>query len=175
VTARAVMQRVDAAVGRLIDAGAVLALPLAGLLCLQWPLRDLVQAGSRQANDAAQCLFAVHAAVALTAATRAGLQLAPHALWPAARAGHWRDAIGRLGIAAGLLPWSAWMLWSSAAPIAQSVAQLEAFPDSFNPGYFLIKLATGLLAALVLVQALLDLGRPLAAGGRVVADAGRGG
>jgi hypothetical protein len=169
------MQRVDAAIGRLIDAGAVLALPLAALLCLQWPLRDLVQAGSRQANDAAQCLFAVHAAVALTAATRGGLHLAPHALWHEARAGDRRDAIGRLGIAVGLVPWSAWMLWSAAAPIAQSVAQLEAFPDSFSPGYFLVKLATGLLAALVLVQALLDLLRPPTRGSPVVADDGRGG
>jgi hypothetical protein len=52
------------------------------------------------------------------------------------------------------------MLWSSTATMAQSVMQLEAFPDSYNPGYFVVKLATGLLAALVLVQALIDLARP---------------
>jgi hypothetical protein len=52
------------------------------------------------------------------------------------------------------------MLWSSAATIAQSVMQQESFPDSGNPGCFVIEPATGLLAALVLVQALIDLARP---------------
>jgi hypothetical protein len=50
-----------------IVAGA-LVVPLALLLFAQWPLRDGVQAYSRQANDAAQILFAVYAAVAITAA-----------------------------------------------------------------------------------------------------------
>jgi hypothetical protein len=40
----------------------------------------------------------------------------------------------------------------------QSVSQLEAFPDSFNPGYFVIKLALWLLAAAMFVQGVLDLG-----------------
>ena len=42
------------------------------------------------------------------------------------------------------------------ARVAQSLAQLEEFPDTFNPGYFLIKFALALLALLVVLQALLD-------------------
>jgi hypothetical protein len=42
-----------------------LVLPLALLLFLQWPLRDVVGAGSRPANDMAQWLFALYVAVAL--------------------------------------------------------------------------------------------------------------
>jgi hypothetical protein len=38
--------------------------------------------------------------------------------------------------------------------------QLEGFPDTNNPGYFLIKVALWLMAALVLAQAALDLARP---------------
>jgi TRAP-type C4-dicarboxylate transport system permease small subunit len=154
--------RADGLVGSAVDAAAWLTLPLAALLFLQWPLRDLVGSGSRPANDLAQCLFAVHAAVALTAATRSGQHLAPQALFPVARGARFQRHLARLGIVAGLLPWSLWMLWSSAATIAQSVIQLESFPDSYNPGYFVVKLAAGLLAGLVLVQALIDLARPLA-------------
>jgi TRAP-type C4-dicarboxylate transport system permease small subunit len=159
----ALATRADALVGSATAAAAWLALPLGALLFLQWPLRDLVGSGSRPANDLAQCLFAVHAAVALTAATRNGQHLAPHALLPCAQGAIFQRGLARLGIVTGLLPWSLWMLWSSAATIAQSVSQLESFPDSYNPGYFVVKLATGLLAALVLVQALIDLARPLAA------------
>jgi TRAP-type C4-dicarboxylate transport system permease small subunit len=152
--------RADAVVGSAIDAATWLALPLAALLFLQWPLRDLVGSGSRPANDLAQCLFAVHAAAALTAATRGAQHLAPHALFPFAQGADFQRRLARWGLGAGLLPWSLWMLWSSTATMAQSVMQLEAFPDSYNPGYFVVKLATGLLAALVLVQALIDLARP---------------
>ena len=38
----------------------------------------------------------------------------------------------------------------------QSVIKLEAFPETFNPGYFVVKSAVVLLALLVLVQALAD-------------------
>ena len=48
-----------------------LVLPIVLLLCLQWPLRDLVQGWSREANDLGQWLFALYVAASLTAATRA--------------------------------------------------------------------------------------------------------
>jgi hypothetical protein len=53
-----------------------LVLPLALLLFVQWPLRDLVGAFSRQANDIAQWLFALYLAFALREATRRGAHLA---------------------------------------------------------------------------------------------------
>jgi len=45
-------------------------LPVVLLLFLQWPLRDLVRAWSRDANDLAQWLFALYVAMAFTAAMR---------------------------------------------------------------------------------------------------------
>jgi hypothetical protein len=49
-----------------------------------------------------------------------------------------------------------------AAPVAwRSVQALEGFPESLNPGYFIIKLALLLLALLLAAQALLDLARAL--------------
>ena len=47
----------DRGLDAITHAVAVLALPLSLLLFLQWPLRELVQAYSREANDAAHaCL-----------------------------------------------------------------------------------------------------------------------
>ncbi|WP_244164310.1 hypothetical protein [Variovorax atrisoli] len=43
----------------------------------------------------------------------------------------------------------------------RSVEALELFPDTFNPGYFMIKVALLLLAALLAVQSALDLRQEL--------------
>ena len=47
------------------------------------------------------------------------------------------------------------------APTAlRSVAELEGFPETYDPLYFIIKASTLLLALLALLQALLDALRP---------------
>jgi len=56
-----------------------LVLPVTLLLFLQWPLRDVIQAWSREANDLAQWLFALYVSVALTATSRARAHLAADA------------------------------------------------------------------------------------------------
>jgi TRAP-type C4-dicarboxylate transport system permease small subunit len=149
----------QASAGRLvgIDLLAAWALPLLALmLCAQWPLRDGVQAGSRLANDLAQCLFALTSAVAVSSATRAGAHLAAHPLLPRWRARH-VVLLSRGVLLLGVLPWSLFALWSSAGQVWRSVLQLEAFPDSYNPGYFVVKLAVWLLCAGMAWQAWRDL------------------
>ena len=128
---------------------AVLVVPLAVLLLAQWPLRDLVQACSRQANDLAQIIFALYVAVAVTAASTAGTHLS---------AAHGAVTHGRRGGGALLAcvgPWSLFMLWSFTGPALDSAHLLEKFPETLNPGYFVIKLALLLLVVLALGQALL--------------------
>ncbi len=139
----------------------VLVLPLALLLFLQWPLRDLLHAGSREANDLAQVLFALYVAVAVSAATRARAHLAADLFSvhfsPAARA--------RLARGAALLvlaPWCVFVLVSSAPMVWNAVRQLEAFGETLNPGYFLVKVAVALLAALLLLQATVEVIWPTA-------------
>jgi hypothetical protein len=137
---------------RALGWAAWLALPVAALLFLQWPLREAVRAWSREANDVAQWLFALLVAAAVTAATRAD-----------AHPGIGRRRAGaRRWAAACLLPWAAFALWEGALPVWRSVVALETFPDTFNPGYFLVKAAAWLLCALVAAQAARDLlgGRP---------------
>ncbi|HKE41960.1 MAG TPA: TRAP transporter small permease subunit [Casimicrobiaceae bacterium] len=153
------IRALDAFVDLILSGAKWLALPIVGALFLQWPLRDLVGAYSREANDLGQWIFALYVAVAITAATRSGTHLSADALarrYPA----QWRDRLARLGILFGLLPWAIFVLVTSRNIVLSSVLQLERFPDTYHPGYYLIKIALWLLALLVLIQGLIDLVRP---------------
>ena len=130
----------------------LLVLPLSLLLFLQWPLRELVHAYSREANDLAQILFALYVAVAVTVATSHGAHLTADALahrYPPA----WRHRLDRIAAALVLVPWSFLVLYHGAMPAWRSVCALERFQDTLNPGYFLIRCAVLLLAIAVLGQA----------------------
>jgi TRAP-type mannitol/chloroaromatic compound transport system permease small subunit len=148
--------RLNRALDALTRWGAWLALPLAVLLFAQWPLRDLIGAGSRQANDIAQCLFALYVALAVRHTTRVRGHMTANALAAQYRLPV-RRAIARYGQAVCLLPWSIFVLVSAAAPAWQSLRSLEAFPDTANPLYFVIKCSAWLLALGVALQSLADL------------------
>ena len=149
----------DAALDRATRWGSLLVLPLSLLLAAQWPLRDVVGAGSRQANDIAQWIFAVYVALALRHATRVRGHMATDAL--AARyAAPTRRALARWGEALCVLPWALYVLVAAAAPTWQSLRQLEAFPETFNPLYFIVKCSVWLLALLVALQALVHVSAP---------------
>jgi hypothetical protein len=133
-------------------ATSLLVLPLAWLLFAQWPLREWVQAYSRQANDAAQIVFALYVAVAITAASQANTHLA--ALKTMARDTR-RAALWRAGLMLACVgPWAVFMLWAATPHVVASVLGLERFAETLTPGYFVIKLALGLLLLLVLGDAL---------------------
>jgi len=149
----------DRSIGRITAVAQWLALPLIVLLFLQWPLRDLVHCCSREANDIGQIFFALFVAVSVTAATRAGTHLASDAL--AYRySPRTRRRLRQFGALFAVLPWAVFIVIASKPFVLSSVAGLEAFPDSYNPGYFIIKAALWLLALLMVAQALLDIVRP---------------
>ncbi len=161
--ARAAQTRRTSRLNRLLDRVTALAawavLPLALLLFAQWPLRDGLGAGARLANDAAQTIFALYVALALRQATRDGAHLAADTLsarYPA----RVRRALARWGATLAVLPFALFVLVTGAASTWRSIAALEAFPDTFNPGYFLIKLAAWLLALAMALQAVADLVDP---------------
>ncbi len=153
------LRRLDRMIEAALASAQWLALPLVVLLFLQWPLREVFRAYSREANDLAQIIFALYVAASVTAATRAGTHLAADLV-----ARHYsartRDLLIRIGTLTGLVPWALFVLISSRTVVIGSTAQLEAFPDSYNPGYFLIKLALWLLAFLVLAQGVLAIVHP---------------
>ena len=149
----------DRLVAVILSGGKWLLLPVVALLFLQWPLRDVVRGWSREANDLGQWLFALYVAMAFTAATRAHTHLAADAL--ARRYGQATRAwIARLGNLLALLPWALFVVIGGARLVTLSLSSLESFPDTNNPGYFIIKLALWLLAGLILMQIAIDLSRP---------------
>ena len=153
------LRLLDRFVAAILAAVKWLGLPIVVLLFLQWPLRSIVGAYSREANDLGQWLFAIYVAASVTAATRAGTHLSAdmfaHAYSPGTR-----RRIARAGTLFGLIPWSIVVLITSRGMVLGSVAELERFPDTFNPGYFIIKLALWLLAGLMLIEGVLELFRP---------------
>ena len=144
----------DRSIG-VVAAGALwLALPMSLLLFLQWPLRDLVARFSTEANDAAQIVFALYVSVAVTYATRCQSHVAADT-FASRYSRHARRRIERIAALVVLVPWATFMLAVAWRPSLQSLLQLESFPETFNPGYFLIRVALVLLALLVLAQAIL--------------------
>ena len=131
-------------------------LVLAALLWLQWPLREWVQAYSRQANDFAQIFFALLAAASIAAASAADVHLSAHTgnpTNPNSPQVAWR----RWALAACLLPWAIFMLWASAPQAWLALASFEKFGETLNPGFFIIKCAGVLMVVLILLQSLLHL------------------
>jgi TRAP-type mannitol/chloroaromatic compound transport system permease small subunit len=137
-----------------------LALPVVTLLFLQWPLRSIVGLYSREANDFGQWLFALYVAASITAATRAKTHLAADTI-----SRNYSDAtrrrLARVGALFGLIPWSIIVLATSWNIARDSTLLLERFPDTGNPGYFIIKLALLALALLVLIEGVIELFRPV--------------
>lgn len=137
----------------------MLVLPLALLLFLQWPLRELLHAYSREANDLAQILFALYVSVAVSDAMRARTHIAADAL--AHRfTERTRARLARAGALLVLVPWCIFVLYAAAPLVWNSVRHAEAFGETLNPGYFVIKVAVALLVVLVLLQSLLEIGWP---------------
>ncbi len=130
----------DNAIDRGLDALTTAAMPLAIvvtlLLFLQWPLRDLVQAWSTQANDLAQWLFALYVALSLRHATRHHAHLTARGDIAAAsdptspQRSRWRAA----GAALCLLPWAAFLLIAGWPEVRQAVGSGERFPGDRQPG-----------------------------------------
>jgi TRAP-type mannitol/chloroaromatic compound transport system permease small subunit len=136
-----------------------LALPIVTLLFLQWPLRTMLGLYSREANDLGQWLFALYVAASITAATRAKTHLAADTV-----ARNYSDAtrqwLTRAGVLLGLMPWSIIVLVTSWPIVRDSTLLFERFPDTGNPGYFIVKIALLLLASLVLIEGVIGLFRP---------------
>lgn len=132
-------------------------LPLALLLFAQWPLRDFVQAYSRQTNDVAQVLFALYVAVAITAASHANAHLAAghQTSSDVASAPRWKRWVLLLCIA----PWALLIVWTSSAQVWESIMRLERFSETGNPGLFLVKLASWVMALLALAYSALSVVR----------------
>jgi TRAP-type mannitol/chloroaromatic compound transport system permease small subunit len=155
------------AIDRGIDAFTAWLMPLAIVVTLllfaQWPLRDAVGAGSTQANDLAQWLFACYVALSLRHATRhhahltARSDLAPACDATSPQRSRWRA----IGAALCLLPWALLLLIADSPAAWHSLQLAERFPETNNPGYFMTHVALMALALLAAWQGARDLWRAL--------------
>ena len=59
-----------------------------------------------------------------------------------------------------LLPWALFVFVSGKSFVVPSLMEMEAFPETNNPGYFLVKSGLWLMAITIIAQALLDIFRP---------------
>jgi TRAP-type mannitol/chloroaromatic compound transport system permease small subunit len=154
-----VLRSLDQFVESVLAAAKWLALPVVALLFLQWPLRAIVGSYSREANDLGQWLFALYVAASITAATRAKTHLMADTI-----SRNYSDAtrlwLGRAGALFGLIPWSIIVLVTGWNIVRNSILLLEHFPDTGNPGYFIIKAALLVLALLILIEGVIGLFRP---------------
>jgi TRAP-type mannitol/chloroaromatic compound transport system permease small subunit len=153
------LQRLDRLIGQLIAGAQWLALPLIVLLFLQWPLRDLVRGLSREANDLGQVIFALYVAFSISAATRAGTHLAADTLAQRYSA-RTRHRLKQFGATIAILPWALCVLFASKVFVVSSLLGLESFPDTNNPGYFIVKAALWIMTVTIVAQVLADLFRP---------------
>ena len=71
-----------------------------------------------------------------------------------------RKLIKRIGAGLGLLPWALFIFYAGKSTVVSSVSLLEAFADTYNPGYFIVKIALWILALLIVMQSLIDIFRP---------------
>src|SRR5512137_1727936 len=117
-------QWIDGLIGQVISVVKWLVLPIALLLLAQWPLREVIQGFSREANDLGQLLFALYVAVALACASRHDAHLATDVLAHrySSRA---RAALFRAGLLLALLPWASYVLATSAPTVWRSILALE--------------------------------------------------
>ncbi|HEY8102606.1 MAG TPA: TRAP transporter small permease subunit [Burkholderiaceae bacterium] len=155
------LRQLDSVLIRITSVTTILIIPFALLLCLQWPLREWVHAFSTQANDLAQLLFGIYVSVGITYATRMHAHLTPDVVarrYP----GRVRSLLLKYVSIVIVLPWTVFILYASAPMAWQSIKQLEDFPDTFNPGYFILKISVFLFALLVLLQAVVDIFLPTA-------------
>ena len=120
-----------------------LALPIVLLvvfLWAQWPMRVFASGNPRLINDMGQIAFAYFwvMAFAIACLSQSHLQISNNA----APTKKWRRAWTGFVLS---LPWAIFLVYSAWPLLINSWHENEKFPDSYSPGFYLIKLALILL------------------------------
>jgi TRAP-type C4-dicarboxylate transport system permease small subunit len=120
-----------------------LALPiflLVVFLWAQWPMRVFASGNPRLINDMGQIAFAYFWAMAFAIAclSQSHLQISNNAAPTNATRRDWTGFVLSL-------PWAIFLVYSAWPLLINSWHENEKFPDSYSPGFYLIKLALILL------------------------------
>ena len=120
-----------------------LALPiflLVVFLWVQWPMRVFASGNSRLINDMGQIAFAYFwvMAFAIACLSQSHLQFSNNAAPTKKGRRAWTGFVLSL-------PWAIFLVYSAWPLLINSWHENEKFPDSYSPGFYLIKLALILL------------------------------
>jgi TRAP-type mannitol/chloroaromatic compound transport system permease small subunit len=133
-----------------------LCLPVVLLLFLQLPLRDIVHGGNNTDNDFGQIIFANFFMIGIAFAMRydAHVRVDIFHRYFSAR---WRAIVELAGTAMFTLPWLALLGWYALPIVLNSLRQTEKFPETYTPGYFILKLGLFFFVVLVGLQAIANI------------------
>ncbi|MGZ5035835.1 MAG: TRAP transporter small permease subunit [Usitatibacter sp.] len=159
----------EAVVDRVGRAFAWLVLAVVFLLFVQNPLREYIGRGQFFANDMGQLCHATVFMIGIAYAWRWDRQVRVDLVYrnmgPRARA-----LVNLLGTVFLLLPWIVLVTWNAVPDAIDSVRNVEGFPETGSPGFFVMKSLILAFAAMVILQALAVIARSIA----VVANPARG-
>src|SRR5579862_4517525 len=130
-----------------------LCLGIVALLFLQIPLREIVHSGHIVANDIGQIVHSAFFIVGIPFAMRYDAHVRVDIFFNRFSA-RTRAAIDLGGTLLFLLPWLVLLGWYALPIVLNSVKELEEFPETYTPGYFIIKLELAVFVGLVGLQAL---------------------
>ena len=129
---------IEAVVDRIGRATAWLVLAVVFLLFVQNPLREYVGRGQFFANDMGQlahaAVFMIGVAYAWRWDRQVRMDLFYRNMGPRAKA-----VVNLLGTVFLLLPWLAFVTWDAVPAVIESVRNLEGFPETGSPGFFVMK------------------------------------
>jgi TRAP-type mannitol/chloroaromatic compound transport system permease small subunit len=156
-----IADRLEAAVDAIGRVFAWLVLAVVFLLFLQNPLRELIGRGQFFANDMGQlshaAVFMVGVAYAWRWDRQVRVDLFYGRMGPRAKA-----AVNLCGTLFLLLPWLAFVAWDTLPVAVESARQLEHFPESGSPGFFVMKAIIVVFALTLGMQALAVIARSVA-------------
>jgi len=152
---------IDAAVDRVGRAGSWLILGIVATLFLQIPMREFVHYGHREVNDFGQTIhaavFMIGASYALRWNAHVRVDIFYHRMSERQRA--LVDLCGTLFL---ILPWLFIVTRDSIPIVVHSVLELEAFAETYTPGYFILRSQLLVFAVLLAAQCLANILRDLA-------------
>jgi TRAP-type mannitol/chloroaromatic compound transport system permease small subunit len=143
---------VEALIDRIGRVMAWLVLAVVFLLFVQNPLREFVGRGQFFANDMGQlshaAVFMIGVAYAWRWDRQVRMDLFYRNMGPRAKA-----VVNLLGTVFLLLPWLAFVTWDAVPAVIESVRNLEGFPETGSPGFFVMKSLLLAFAATMGLQA----------------------
>jgi len=122
-----------------------------GALFAQWPLRELVGGGHILANDWGQVAHAAVFSLGIAYAMRWDGHVRLDVFYQRLSL-RGKALVDLAGSALFVVPWASIVLWYSIPTTVRSIAALEQFPETWSPGYGMLKVLLLAFTSLLLLQ-----------------------